>query len=164
MITQVPMAGETVTWDGSLTGIQLAVKWLLSVSVHGMGLAFVAEKACGGREACIGARRNLAAVWFQVRIDAFTVVIILACVRRKRQWTRTHSCTSTSRACGCIVRLHCSPMGNDTVHLVQPGHCGSADDSWQHCLNPADSCGDLLFRLWKFLAFLPEHNTHRRRA
>lgn len=44
MITQVPVAWKSISWDGSLTSIELAVKWLLSVSVHGMGLALVSEE------------------------------------------------------------------------------------------------------------------------
>lgn len=70
MITQVPMAWESVSWDGSLTRLKFAVEWLLSVSVHGMGLALVSEETGGGRETGIGACGHLAAVWLQVRVDA----------------------------------------------------------------------------------------------
>ena len=48
MITQVPMTWKSVPWDGPLTGSELAVKWLLAVSVHGMGLALVPEEAGDG--------------------------------------------------------------------------------------------------------------------
>lgn len=48
MITQVPVAWKSIPWDGPLAGSELAVKWLLAVSVHGMGLALVAEEAGGG--------------------------------------------------------------------------------------------------------------------
>ena len=71
MITQVPMAWETVSWNGSLTGLKFAVKWLFSVSVHGMGLALVSEETGGGRETGVGACGHLAAVWLQVRVDVF---------------------------------------------------------------------------------------------
>lgn len=71
MITQVPMAWESVSWDGSLTGIKFAIKWLLSVSVHGMGLALVSEETGGGGKTGIGACGHLTAVWLKVRVDAF---------------------------------------------------------------------------------------------
>ena len=71
MITQIPMAWKSVSWDGSLTGLKFAVKWLLSVSVHGMGLALVSEETGGRRETGIGACGHLATVWLQVRVNAF---------------------------------------------------------------------------------------------
>lgn len=61
VVKQVVRSGESVIRAGSVTILELAEEWLVSVSVESMGLALVTEKTSGGGEAVVVAVLVLAA-------------------------------------------------------------------------------------------------------
>jgi hypothetical protein len=77
MVTKIPVTGKSVSRNGSITVLRGTEEWLFAVSVHGMGLALMAKKASGWREACVSTGLDLAPVGLQVRIDTFAAIVVL---------------------------------------------------------------------------------------
>lgn len=71
MITEVPVSGESVSRNGTVTAFIGAQVGLVSMAVHGMRFPLVPQQASGGREPGILARVHLAAVRLQVRVHKF---------------------------------------------------------------------------------------------
>jgi hypothetical protein len=75
VITEVPVSGEAITSDSTFTTIRSAKKRFLPVSVHGMGLTFMAKETGSRREACVLTGMDLATIWLEVRIDEFATFL-----------------------------------------------------------------------------------------
>lgn len=76
VITEVPVPGEAITRDSTFTTIKFAKIRFFPVSVHGMGLTFVAKETGSRRETCVLTGMDLATVWLEVRIDEFVVIAL----------------------------------------------------------------------------------------
>lgn len=72
VITEVPVPREAITENSAFTTIKSAKKRFLPVSVHGMGLTFMAEETSSRRKTCVLTGMDLATVWLKMRIDEFT--------------------------------------------------------------------------------------------
>jgi hypothetical protein len=75
VITEVPVPGEAITGDSTFTTIKSAKKRFLPVSVHGMGLTFMAKETGSRRESCVFTGMDLTTIWLEVRIDEFATVL-----------------------------------------------------------------------------------------
>ncbi len=71
VITQIPVSWKAIAWSASFTTLKCAKERFLSMSVHCMGLTFMAKETCRGRKTSVLTRLDLAAIWFQVRVDKF---------------------------------------------------------------------------------------------
>jgi hypothetical protein len=75
VVPEVPVAGESISMRTSLAPFPSAKKWVVAVSMHGVCLAFMAEKAgCRGKTkifTCV----KLAFVWLQVGIYEFAITL-----------------------------------------------------------------------------------------
>jgi hypothetical protein len=90
------------------------------VSVHGMGLTFMAKETGSGRETGVLTGIELATIWLQVRVDKFAVAFQLASHLRSEMVdiSPTRNCTLASQACDC-TKDPFPPMGNGRVHPGQ---------------------------------------------
>ena len=77
VIEEIPPAGESVSWDRSITSFEKAKVGVISVAMESVSLPLVAEEAGIGRELQLGIQtgRDLAAVWLQVGIQVFATQI-----------------------------------------------------------------------------------------
>jgi hypothetical protein len=71
VITQVPLARESISRNGTLTALINTKERLVAMTVESVGLTFMAEEASSRREAGALARLSLAAVGLQVRVHEF---------------------------------------------------------------------------------------------
>jgi hypothetical protein len=71
VVTQVPLAGESISRNGSLTTLINTKERLVAMTMESVGLTFVAEEASSRGEAGALARLSLAAVGLQVRVHEF---------------------------------------------------------------------------------------------
>lgn len=76
VVPQVPVAGEAAARDGAVASLVVAKVGLVTVAVHGVSLALVAEQAGSGGEASVLAGVDLAAVGLQVGVDKFVIVAL----------------------------------------------------------------------------------------
>lgn len=76
VVKEIPTAGETVSWDGTVTSFKEAKVGVISVSVKSMGFALMTKQACIGREMklSIHTARDPTAVWLQVGIQVFAAL------------------------------------------------------------------------------------------
>lgn len=74
VVPEVPLSGEAMASDGALASLICAKVRLLTVSVHGMGLTLMSEKASSRRKPGVLATLNLAAVGLEVGINKLAVV------------------------------------------------------------------------------------------
>jgi hypothetical protein len=73
VITQIPVPGEAIAWRASLTTPKLAKERFLSMTMHRVGLTFMAEETCCRGETSVLTSLGLATIRFQVRVDKFAV-------------------------------------------------------------------------------------------
>lgn len=73
VVPQVPLPGKAMARDGALAALVGAQIRLLAMSVHGVGLTLMSEKAGGRRKAGVLAALNLAAVRLEVGIHELAV-------------------------------------------------------------------------------------------
>lgn len=66
MVSQVPLARETVTWNSTFAAFIDAKEGLVAMSMQSVGLTFMTEQASSGGEAGAFTRFSLAAIWLQV--------------------------------------------------------------------------------------------------
>ena len=74
VVSEVPLARETISWDGTFASVVCAKIGLITVTVHGMCLPFMAQETRSRREPGILASLSLAPVWLEVGVDKFAVV------------------------------------------------------------------------------------------
>jgi hypothetical protein len=73
VVKQVVSPRETIARKSTLTAGVEAKVWSVTVAVHAMSLALVAEEASSGRELLLGASFLLAAEWLEVGINELAV-------------------------------------------------------------------------------------------
>lgn len=73
VVLEVPVPGEAIAWEGTITTLISAEVWLVTVAVHGVSLALMAEETSSGGETSVLTRGDLTAVGLQVRVDEFAV-------------------------------------------------------------------------------------------
>lgn len=66
VVTQVPLAGESISRNGALTALINTEERLVAMTMKSVGLTFMAEEASSRRESGALARLSLAAVGLQV--------------------------------------------------------------------------------------------------
>lgn len=71
MVTEVPLARESISGDGTLTAIVDAKERLLAMAVETVGLTLMAEEAGSGGKSSTFAGLSLAAIRLQVRVNEF---------------------------------------------------------------------------------------------
>jgi hypothetical protein len=73
MISEIPMAGETVSWNTTLAAFVGAKVWFVPMSMHAMNFTLMAEEDGNRRETGIHADSDLAPVRFQVGVHLFAI-------------------------------------------------------------------------------------------
>ena len=81
VVTEIPLTRKTVALKRALTTLICAQERLCAMTMKAMCFSLVSQTACCGRELGSLTRLYLAAVWFEVRIDKFTVLTLVAPVK-----------------------------------------------------------------------------------
>lgn len=76
VVTQVPLARESISRNGALTALINTEERLVAMTMESVGLTFMAEEASSRREAGALARLSLAAVGLQVGVHKFVIVAL----------------------------------------------------------------------------------------
>ena len=71
MVPEIPVAWKAISRNSSLTSLIGAKEGLVTMSMHGMSFALMAEQTSRGRETELLAGIDLALVWLQVGIHEF---------------------------------------------------------------------------------------------
>jgi hypothetical protein len=71
VVSEVPLTGESTSGVGALASFISAEERLVTVTMHGVGLALMAKKACRGGKPCVLTRLDLAAIGLQMGIHEF---------------------------------------------------------------------------------------------
>lgn len=77
VVSQIPLARETMAGNRALTPFIGAQVRLLAVAVHGVGLTLMPKEAGSRGKAGILATLNLAAVGLEVRVDEFAAMAVV---------------------------------------------------------------------------------------
>lgn len=72
MVTEVPVAGESISSGTTLTTLRSTQVWLITMPVHSVSFTFVAEEASHRREAGGYTRIDLTLIRLQVGVNSFT--------------------------------------------------------------------------------------------
>jgi hypothetical protein len=73
MISEIPMAGETVSRNTTLAAFVSAKVWFVPISMYTMSFTLMAKKDRSQRETGIPADSDLAPVRFQVGVYLFAI-------------------------------------------------------------------------------------------
>jgi hypothetical protein len=73
MISEIPMAGETVSWNTTLAAFVGAKVWFVPMTMHTMSFTLMAKKDRNQRETGIPADSDLIPVRFQVGVHLFAI-------------------------------------------------------------------------------------------
>jgi hypothetical protein len=78
VVAEIPLTREAVALKRAFTALICAQEGLGAVTMKAMCFSLVSQTACCGRKLGSFTRLYLAAVWFEVRIDKFTVILLVA--------------------------------------------------------------------------------------